>query len=156
MDASPPISGSIASKRMRARSRAFFDTNVLLYLLSGNLAKAQRAEELLAQGGWVSVQVLNEFASVASRKLQMPVAEIRECLEPIRSICSVAPVAADTHARGLDVAERYRLSIYDSMIIAAALLAGCDTLYSEDLQDGQRIEGLVIRNPFVSSENPSD
>jgi predicted nucleic acid-binding protein len=133
---------------MGAASRHFFDTNVLLYLLSADAAKAQRAEELIAEGGWISVQVLNEFASVASRKLRMPIAEIRECLEPIRAICGVAPVAADTHERGLDLAERYGLSIYDAMIVAAALLAGCDTLHSEDLQHGQRIEGLAIRNPF--------
>ena len=133
---------------MGARSRPFFDTNVLLYLLSGNPVRARRAEELVAAGGCISVQVLNEFASVASRKLRMPIAQIRECLEPIRSICRVVPVAADTHARGLDVAERYGFSVYDSMIVTAALLAGCDTLVSEDLQDGQRIEGLVVRNPF--------
>ena len=135
---------------MSAGSKKFFDTNVLLYLLSADSAKAQRAEELVAETGWVSVQVLNEFASVASRKLRMPLSEIRECLEPIRSICAVEPVTVETHTRGLDVAERRGLSIYDSMIIAAASLAGCDTLYSEDLQDGQRIDGLLIRNPFAS------
>ncbi len=150
MGVSRPISGLIASKRMSAGSKKFFDTNILLYLLSADSAKAQRAEELVAEGGRVSVQVLNEFASVASRKLRMPLAEIRECLEPIRSICAVEPVTVETHARGLDVAERRGLSIYDSMIVAAALLAGCDTLYSEDLQDGQRIDGLLIRNPFSS------
>ena len=133
---------------MGAASSDFSDTKVLLYLLSADPARAERAEALIARGGWVSVQVLNEFASVASRKLQMPIAEIREYLEPIRSIRVVVPVAAGTHARGLDVAERYGFSIFDSMIIAAALLAGCDTLYSEDLRHGQRIEGLVIRNPF--------
>ncbi len=133
---------------MGAASRQFFDTHVVLYLLSADQAKARRAEELIAAGGWVSVQVLNEFASVASRKLHMPIAEIRECLEPIRSICSVVPVAADTHERALALAERYGLSIYDALIAAAALLAGCDTLYSEDLQHGQRIETLTIRNPF--------
>lgn len=135
---------------MSAGNKKFFDTNVLLYLLSADSAKAQRAEELVAEKGWVSVQVLNEFASVASRKLRMPLSEIRECLEPIRSICTVEPVTVETHTRGLDIAERCSLSIYDSMIVAAALLAGCDTLYSEDLQDAQRIDGLLIRNPFSS------
>ncbi len=133
---------------MGAASRQFFDTNVLLYLLSADPARARRAEELIAAGGWISVQVLNEFASVASRKLHMPIAEIRECLAPIRAICSVAPVAVGTHERGLELAERYGLSIYDALIAAAALLAGCDTLYSEDLQHGQRIQALTIRNPF--------
>ena len=135
---------------MSAGSKKFFDTKLLLYLLSADSAKAQRAEELVAQGGWISVQVLNEFASVASRKLRMPITEIRECLEPIRSICAIEPVAVETHARGLEAAERCGLSIYDSMIVAAALLAGCATLCSEDLQDGQRIDGLLIRNPFSS------
>jgi len=79
----------------------------------------------------------------------MPLAEIRECLDPIRSICAVAPVTVETHTRGLDVAERFNLSIYDSMIVAAALLAGCDILYSEDLQDQQRIDDLLVRNPFT-------
>jgi len=133
---------------MGAGSKAFFDTNVLLYLLSADEAKARRAEELIAAGGWISVQVLNEFASVASRKLGMPIAEIRECLAPIRAICGVVPVSADTHERGLDLAERYGMSIYDALIVAAAALAGCNTLYTEDLQHGQRIEGLAIRNPF--------
>ena len=136
---------------MNAGSKKFFDTNVLLYLLSADSVKAHRAEELVARGGWVSVQVLNEFASVASRKLRMPLSEIREFLEPIRSICTVEPVTVETHARGLDVAERCSLSIYDSMIVAAALLTRCNTLYSEDLQDGQRIDGLLIRNPFLSA-----
>lgn len=135
---------------MSAGSKKFFDTNVLLYLLSADSAKAQRAEELVAEGGSVSVQVLNEFASVASRRLRMPIPEIRDCLEPIRSVCAVEPHTVETHARGLDVAERCGLSIYDSMIVAAALLAGCDTLCSEDLQDGQRIDGLLISNPFSS------
>lgn len=134
-------------------NREFFDTDILLYLLSADAAKAQRAEELVAERGWVSVQVLNEFASVASRKLRMPIPEIRECLEPIRSICVVEPVSVETHALGLEVAERFGFSLYDSMIVAAALLAGCGTLYSEDLQDGQRIDGLLIRNPFSSVDS---
>ena len=134
-------------------NRKFFDTNILLYLLSADAAKAQRAEELVAERGWVSVQVLNEFASVASRRLRMSIPDIRECLEPIRSICVVEPVSVETHALGLEVAERFGFSLYDSMIVAAALLAGCGTLYSEDLQDGQRIDGLLIRNPFSSVDS---
>ncbi len=71
----------------------------------------------------------------------MPLAEIRECLEPIRSICAVEPVTVETHARGLDVAERRGLSIDDSMIVAAALLAGCDTLYSRTCRTGSGLMG---------------
>ena len=129
-------------------SKAFFDTNLLLYLLSADAAKAQRAEELIGEGGVISIQVLNEFASVASRKLRMSIPEIRQCLEPIVQVCSVEPITLETHARGLDVAARYGFSVYDSMIVAAALLSGCDTLYSEDLHHRQRVDGLLIRNPF--------
>jgi predicted nucleic acid-binding protein len=127
----------------------FFDTNVLHYLLSDEEAKADRAEALLASGGVISVQVLNEFASVAVRKKAADFAEIREILSTIRVACAVRAVDVDTHELGLDIAERYRLSIYDSLIVAAALRAGCSMLYSEDLQHGQVIEQLTIRNPFA-------
>jgi predicted nucleic acid-binding protein len=142
------ISGSIASMPMSGKSKAFFDTNILLYLVSGNTAKAQCAEDLVSEGGVISVQVLNEFASVAARKLHMPISEIREFLEPIRMICSTASITPETHERGLELAERYGFSIYDAMIVASALLAGCDILYSEDFHDEQRIEDLVITSPF--------
>lgn len=127
----------------------FFDTNVVLYLLSADTAKADRAEELLAIGGTISVQVLNEFVAVASRKLRMPLIEIREVLIQIRAVCAVESVTIESHERALRVAERYGLSIYDALIVSSALLAGCKTLHSEDLQDGQVIERqLTIRNPF--------
>lgn len=132
-------------------AEVFFDTNVVLHLLSGDTAKADRAEELLAIGGMISVQVLNEFAAVASRKLRMSWPEIREVLAQIRAVCPVESMSVDTHDRAAQVAERYGLSIYDALIVAAALLAGCAILYSEDMQDGQVIERqLTIRNPFVA------
>jgi len=127
----------------------FFDTNILVYAVSGNAAKADRAEQLIASGGVISVQVLNEFASVATKKLRARVANVRSVLERFRTLCTVVPLDIETHEGGLDLAERYRLAIYDSMIIAAALRAGCRTLYTEDFTDGQVIEGLTIRNPFV-------
>jgi predicted nucleic acid-binding protein len=130
---------------------SFFDTNVLLYLLSRDAAKADRAEALLASGGVVSVQVLNEFASVASRKLAMTIPEIREILSTIRAVCIVKPLDIETHELGLDMAGRHRFSIYDGLIIAAAVRAGCAILYTEDLQQGQMIEKLQIRNPFAGS-----
>lgn len=127
----------------------FFDTNVVLYLLSGDEARADRAEKALTAGGVVSVQVLNEFASVASRKLRMSIADIREVLATIRAVCTVVPVSEETHDVGLQVADKYSLSVYDAMIVAAALLAGCKTVVSEDMQDGQVFERrVVVRNPF--------
>ena len=116
-----------------SRTEAFFDTNLLLYLLSSDTLKANRAEDLIAAGGVISVQVLNEFASVASRKLAMSWAEIREVLDTVRSICRIEPLSAETHNRGLVLAERYGFAVYDSMILASALLADCTTLFSEDL-----------------------
>lgn len=133
---------------MSAHER-FFDTNVLLYMLSADESKAGRAEEELAAGGIISVQVLNEFASVASRKLKMSLAEIREFLTAIRAVCNVTPISEETHDKGLEIAEKYGLSIYDAMIVASALLSGCETVLSKDMQDGQILEGkLKIRNPF--------
>ena len=127
----------------------FVDTNVLLYLLSDDTAKADRAEEVVAAGATVSVQVLNEFAAVALRKLRMNAAEVREALEPIIKICTIVPLTLSVHQRGLAVAGRYRLSLYDALIAAAALDAGCTTLYTEDLQDGQLLDGaLRVKNPF--------
>jgi len=132
--------------------KIFFDTNIILYLLSADSGKADRAEELLATGGLISVQVLNEFSSVALRKLKMSWPEIREVLSQIRAVCSVEAMTVATHDRAVVVSERYRLSIYDSLIVSAALLAGCKTLYSEDMQHGQVIEQqLVIFNPFLPS-----
>ena len=130
----------------------FFDTNIVLYLLSADVAKADRSEELLAIGGVISVQVLNEFAAVALRKLGMAWPEIREVLAQVRAVCPVEPVTIATHDRAVVVAECYGLSVYDALIVAAALLCGCKTLYSEDLQHGQVIERqLTIQNPFLST-----
>jgi predicted nucleic acid-binding protein len=129
----------------------FFDTNVLLYLLSKDSAKADRAEGLLAEGGVVSVQVLNEFASVAFRKLSMTIPEVREILSIIRTVCIVKPLDIETHELGLEITERFGFSIYDGLIVSSAVLAKCAILYTEDLQQGQVINKLVIQNPFVSS-----
>ncbi len=142
------ISASIVWKPTSVAER-FFDTNVLLYLLSSDSSKADRAEAALATGGILSVQVLNEFASVAMRKIRMPLDEIREVLSTVRAVCKIVPITEVTHDRGLEIADRYGLSIYDAMIVASALMANCDTLLSEDMQDGQVFDGgLRIENPF--------
>lgn len=128
----------------------FLDTNILLYLLSEDGVQAGRVEDIVSKGGIISVQVLNEFASVASRKLGMTYAEIREYLAIIRAICDVRPLTVETHLSGLDMAERYGFSFYDSLIISSARLSDCTTLYSEDMQHGQKIENsIVIVNPFL-------
>jgi predicted nucleic acid-binding protein len=128
---------------------SFFDTSVLLYLLSDDTAKADRIETLLSARGVISVQVLNEFAVVALRKLKMHLNEVREILDTIRAVCAVEPITVETHDLGLAVFERYRFSLYDSMVVAAALISGARTLYAEDLQHGQVIDDqLRVTNPF--------
>lgn len=131
-------------------AKTFFDTNVLLYLLSADAAKANRAEALLAGGGVVSVQVLNEFAAVIRRKAKLPWPDIREMLDTIQMTCQVVPVTLELHEAALGVAERYQFTIYDSLIVAAAQGAGCEILYSEDLQDGQTLGTVNVCNPFVA------
>ena len=127
----------------------FFDTSVLLNLLSDDTVKADRVETLLGARGVISVQVLNEFAVVALQKLQMPLHEVREILDTIRAVCTVEPLTVDAHDRGLAVFERYRFSFYDSILVATALISGAKTLYSEDLQHGQVIDKqLRVTNPF--------
>lgn len=130
----------------------FADTNVLLYLLSADAAKADRAEALLAARVTVSVQVLNEFASVARRKLAMPWAEIADVLGLMRAGCAVRPLTLTTHEGALDLVQRHALAWYDALIVASAIEAGCATLYSEDMQDGLRVgKALTIRNPFAAA-----
>jgi predicted nucleic acid-binding protein len=128
---------------------SFFDTNVLVYLASGDAAKADRAEQVIAAGGVISVQVLNEFTNVARRKMRLSWPETRGMLSMLRGLLAVEPLTVATHETGLALAERYAFSAYDAMIAAAALHAGCDTLWSDDMQYGMQLaEGLRILNPF--------
>ena len=128
---------------------SFFDTNVLVYLASGDTAKADRTEAVIAEGGSISVQILNELANVARRKMQMSWDETHAFLDMLRGLLTVHPLTVEIHETGLRLAERYGFSIYDAMIAASALDAGCDTLWSEDMQHGMALEeGLRIVNPF--------
>ncbi|MDR3517175.1 MAG: PIN domain-containing protein [Azospirillaceae bacterium] len=128
---------------------SFFDTNVLVYIASGDPVKADRAEAIIGNGGVISVQVLNELTNVARRKMRMAWPDTRHFLSVLRRLLTVQPITIETHETGLALAERYNLSTYDAMIVASALQADCDTLWSEDLQHGMAFdEGLRIVNPF--------
>lgn len=129
----------------------FLDTNVLLYATLQPDQRAEAARALLARRGTISVQVLNEFANVAARKLRRPWPEISRALAAIRVLCAPPlPLTVAIHEAGIGIAERTGYQLYDALIIAAALEAGCDTLFSEDLQDGHVIgDRLTIRNPFA-------
>ena len=129
--------------------KPFFDTNVILYAFRPDDTRGQVAETLLAAGGSLSVQVLNEFVAVARRKLDKSWEEVRRALDILRAFCpEPVPLTVETHERAVHIAERSGYSIFDSLIIAAALHAGARTLYTEDMRDGQAIDGLTIRNPF--------
>jgi predicted nucleic acid-binding protein len=128
---------------------SFFDTNILLYLASDDPGKADRAEQLIADGGMISVQVLNEIANVGRRKMRMSWEEIHGFLAMVRGLLPVVPMTVETHEAGIALAERYGFSTYDAMIAASAILSGCDTLWSEDMQHGMAVDDrLRIVNPF--------
>jgi predicted nucleic acid-binding protein len=131
--------------------KAFFDTNILIYAIAQNDSRSAQGESLLATGGVVSVQVLNEFASVTRRKLHMPWSEVVEALDAVRVFCpSPEPITVETHETALAIARKHRFEIYDALIAAAALQAGCETLYSEDFQHGQALGSrLTVVNPFL-------
>lgn len=135
---------------MPVRNKDFFDTNVLIYAVAKNDPRALKVEALLASGGTISVQSLNEFVSVARRKLAMSWKEVKEFLDIVCVLCpKPLAITLDTHRIALAIAEKYGYSIYDALVVSAALEAGCKTLYSEDLQDGQVINRqLTVRNPF--------
>lgn len=131
-------------------SGEFFDTNVVLYLLDDG-PKAETAERLLGRGGIISVQVLNEALVNCRRKAGMSWEETAEFLDAVQRLCTVTGLTVETHTLGRALAERYRLSVYDAMIVAAALLAGASVLWTEDMQDGLVVEGmLTLRNPFAA------
>lgn len=127
---------------------AFLDSNVVIYLLSAGSPKAAQAEALLNAGPVISVQVLNEVTHVCVRKLGMDWQELGRFLELVRSFCRVVPLTEEIHDLARQIAQRNGLSFYDACIVAAATASGCGTLYSEDMNHGQAIGSLTIRNPF--------
>jgi predicted nucleic acid-binding protein len=132
-----------------AATAEFLDSNVLVYAFSTD-PRSVVSEELLARGCTVSVQGLNEFANIARRKLGMSWLETNSALAAIRVLCgAVRPIHPATHVSAMGIAEAYQLSIFDAVMLASALEGGCGLFWSEDMQDGQLIEGkLQIANPY--------
>ena len=129
-------------------AKPFIDSNVVLYLFSSDTVKADRAESLLQSGGLISVQVLNEVASVCLRKLNMTWEDIDTVLETLKTTCEVLPVTLASHEKAVGLAERFQISFYDANIAATAILCGADTLFSEDLQNGMSMDSLTVVNPL--------
>jgi predicted nucleic acid-binding protein len=129
--------------------RRFFDTNVLVYAFAADDPRSARAEALIAEGGAIGIQVLNEFTNVARRKLRWGWAQIEASLAVIEELLGVArPLTAALHAQAVVLARDFGLSFYDALIVAAAMDSGCKVLCSEDLQDGQKFGALTVENPF--------
>ena len=134
----------------------FLDTNIFVYMLDGSDDfKRQRAEELVQRSlsratGCISYQVVQETLNVATRKLGFSADDSRTLLADILAPLWTVHPSKGLYERGLDVRARYRFSFYDSIIIAGAIESGCTRLYSEDLQHGQRIESLMVENPFMA------
>ncbi|HEX8486803.1 PIN domain-containing protein [Sphingomonas sp.] len=131
--------------------RHFFDSNVLVYTIERDARRQSIAQDLLAQGGVISVQCLNEFARVAHRKLGLSWPEVEQARDGFLILCEpVLPLTLAIHKAGMSLASALRLSIYDALIVAAALSGNCDVLYSEDMHAGLVIDGrLRIANPFA-------
>ncbi len=130
---------------------AFFDSNILIYAYSTDVRR-QRALATIAGGGVISAQVLNEFTSVLRRKQKQDWVVIEAAVQSVRfRFPDIVPLTADTHAAALALARNHALALYDALIVAAAIEAGCDSLYSQDLQHRRSIGALAIVDLFHGS-----
>ncbi len=140
--------------------KVFLDTNVLVYALGAKKSSTRDprmavAELIMTKGGVVSVQGMNEFVQVCRRKAQLDWPQIDGSIQVIKTLCDrIVPLTVDTHQAAVEVAKRHGLNFYDSLILAAAAQAGCTTVYSEDMQHGQIVDGVRIENPFLHSPAP--
>lgn len=132
--------------------KAFFDTNVLVYSVGEDEEMAALAVARLRDGGVISVQVLNEMVAVLRRKLRQSWEVVDAVLEGVEDLrLEIVPITIDAQRAAVEIASRHDIHIYDATIVACALEAGCDTLWTEDLTDGQRFGGLTVRNPFAAA-----
>ncbi len=130
--------------------KIFIDTNIVIYALGPNSTKAQIAAPLFINFPHISTQVLSETANVAVKRLSLSVSDVKKLITTLESICVVETISLLTIHSALSIQERYSFSYYDSLIVSTAIEAGCSRLYSEDMQNGQEIDGhLQIINPFA-------
>ncbi|MGH6680080.1 MAG: PIN domain-containing protein [Bradyrhizobium sp.] len=130
---------------------AFFDSNILIYAYSTDVRR-DRALAAIADGGVISAQVLNEFTNVLRNKQKQDWPVIEAAVESVRfGFPDIVPLTADTHAAALGLAREHGFAFYDALVVASAIEAGCDILYTEDMQHGRIIGGITIVNPFVGN-----
>ena len=128
----------------------FADTNIVVYAYGVDPVKLDPAKSIVNASPVISTQVINEFHNVARRKLGLDMPTRHRVAADLLQSCRVIAVDQSIVAAAMQIEARYQLSYWDALILAAALAAGCDTLYSEDMQDGQVFEGrLTIKNPFT-------
>ena len=132
--------------------KLFIDSNVLIYWTDDS-TRADVVEQLLASDACISIQVLNEFTNVLFKKRGLPIKQIQKWCDTLLEVCEVHELSVKTHSLALQLMAKYKLSFYDANIVSAAGLAGCDVLFSEDMQDGLVVRfpdktTMSIRNPF--------
>ncbi len=129
----------------------FLDSNILIYAFAERDARSPVAKRLLISGGQISVQVLNEFVNVSSRKLRIDWPEVLQRLAVVNQLLpDSSALTTETHRAAVRLAERYKLNFYDALIIASAIETECATVLSEDMQHGMVIDGVTIENPFLA------
>ncbi len=137
--------------------KVFLDTNVLVYAFGMKKAsipdtRSEIAQQIVIDRAVISVQVLNEFAQVCHRKVGLSWERIVASLQVIKELCGPAvPLTADLHEAAVELSRWHGFNIYDSLILAAAIKAGCTTVLTENMQYGQTIGNLTIVNPFIKS-----
>lgn len=133
-------------------AKVFADTNIVLYTIGQDAQKAAIARRIIATRPLVSTQVINEATSVCLRKLGFTREQAYAFADEVMRRTDVLPVDELVTRKGAELSIRYQLSNWDALIVAAAVLAACETLYSEDLQHGQAFEGVSVVNPFLNDE----
>ena len=132
-------------------ARFFADTNVAVYALDTDPQRRAQAFAIMRRRPVISTQVVNEFLNVLTGKKRAPRDVANRYARILLRRCEVVAVTPQVVETALQIGERYQCNHWDALVIAAALLAGCDTLYSEDMQDGQVFEGrLAVKNPFAA------
>ena len=136
--------------------RFFLDTNILVYTFDAQAAqKRKKAQDLVQRAldgpqGIVSYHVVQEFLNLATRKFKVPLSakDCRAYLDQVLLPLWEVNPSPELYRKALAVAEETGWSFYDSLIVSGAIVAGCTRVYSEDMQDGRKVEQLVIENPF--------
>lgn len=133
---------------MKVASKSFVDTNVLIYAFSTDSRYQEKAIKILENHPFLSTQVLTESANVCLKKLNFSPEKVVEFISQLEQNTEVVTITPFIITKALHLHKAYRYSFYDSLILSAALLSGCEILFSEDMQHEQIIEGLTIINPF--------